>query len=82
VKSLAGDVLSNSEVWHVYTITSGLIERMELGVSEANSQESPSLAQMEISFGRARELKLEVPISLDVQWKVCRNRARIGGRRL
>ena len=60
VKSLAGDVLSNSEVWHVYTITSGLIERMELGVSEANSQESPSLAQMEISFGRARELKLEL----------------------
>jgi len=44
VKSLAGDVLSDREVWHVYTISNGLIERMELGGSEANSQQSPSLA--------------------------------------
>ena len=28
VKSLGGDVLSDSEVWHVYTIANGLIERM------------------------------------------------------
>jgi len=42
VKSLGGDVLSDSEVWHVYTITNGLIERMELG--ESNSQQSPSSA--------------------------------------
>jgi len=29
-KSLAGDVLSNSEVGHVHTIVDGLIERMHL----------------------------------------------------
>jgi len=44
VKSLAGDVLSDMEVWHVYTITNGLIERMELGERDANSQQSPSSA--------------------------------------
>jgi hypothetical protein len=44
VKSLGGDVLSDSEVWHVYTIANGLIERMDLGESEANSQQSPSSA--------------------------------------
>ena len=31
VKSLGGDVLSDSEVRHGYTIADGLIERMELG---------------------------------------------------
>ena len=41
VKSLAGDVLSDSEVWHSYTITDGLIERMDL---EADSEQSPSSA--------------------------------------
>jgi len=30
VKSLSGEVLSDSEVWHVYTIANGLIERMDL----------------------------------------------------
>lgn len=30
VKSLSGEVLSDSEVWHVYTISNGLIERMDL----------------------------------------------------
>jgi len=44
VKSLAGDVLSDGEVWHVYTIENGLIERMDIGDSEANSQQSPSPA--------------------------------------
>jgi len=44
VKSLGGDVLSDNEVWHVYTIANGLIERMDLGESEANSQQSPSAA--------------------------------------
>ena len=44
VKSLGGDVLSDSEVWHTYTIADGLIERMDLGDSEANSQQSPSSA--------------------------------------
>jgi hypothetical protein len=44
VKSLGGDVLSDSEVWHIYTIEDGQIERMDLGESEANSQQSPSSA--------------------------------------
>lgn len=44
VKSLGGDVLSDSEVWHAYTIANGLIERMDLKESEASSEQSPSLA--------------------------------------
>jgi hypothetical protein len=44
VKSLGGDVLSDSEVWHVYTIANGLIERMDLKESEASSARSPSAA--------------------------------------
>jgi hypothetical protein len=44
VKSLGGDVLSDSEVWHIYTIANGLIERMDLGESEANLQQTPSSA--------------------------------------
>ena len=44
VKSLGGDVLSEREVWHVYTIANGLIERMDIGESDANSQQSPSAA--------------------------------------
>jgi hypothetical protein len=42
VKSLGGDVLSDSEVWHVYTIANGLIERMDLKESEASSDSAPS----------------------------------------
>ena len=44
VKSLGGDVLSDTEVWHVYTIANGLIERMDLKESEANSAQTPSAA--------------------------------------
>lgn len=44
VKSLGGDVLSDTEVWHVYTITNGLIERMDLEESEAGSPRTPSAA--------------------------------------
>ena len=44
VRSLRGDLLSDSEVWHVYTIANGLIERMDLGEGEANSQRAPSSA--------------------------------------
>ena len=44
VKSLAGDVLSDSHVWHVYTIANGLIERMDLGESESDSEHIPSSA--------------------------------------
>src|ERR1700733_13260679 len=44
VKSLGGDVLSDSEVWHAYTIADGLIERMDLKGSETGSDLSPSTA--------------------------------------
>jgi len=44
VKSLSGDVLSDSEVWHVYTIANGLIERMDLKEGETSSDSSPSAA--------------------------------------
>jgi hypothetical protein len=48
VKSLGGDVLSDSEVWHIYTIANGLIERMDLEESveesEATSAQTPSAA--------------------------------------
>jgi hypothetical protein len=44
VKSLGGDVLSDSELWHVYTIANGLIERMDLRESDPSSPQSPSAA--------------------------------------
>jgi hypothetical protein len=44
VKSLRGDVLSDSVVWHVYTIANGLIERMDLKESETSSDQTPSAA--------------------------------------
>jgi len=44
VKSLDGDLLSDSEVWHVYTIADGLIERMDLKESGASSDSTPSTA--------------------------------------
>ena len=37
VKSLSGDVLSDSHVYHVHTIANGLIERMDLKGSEASA---------------------------------------------
>jgi len=43
VKSLGGDVLSDSEVWHVYTIANGLIERMELGNNRHQTDTKTSL---------------------------------------
>jgi hypothetical protein len=43
VKSLQGDVLSDSEVLHVFTVNNGLIEAMDLG-DEADSSGSPSAA--------------------------------------
>jgi hypothetical protein len=43
VKSLQGDVLSDSEVLHVFTLNNGLIEAMDLG-DEADSSGSPSAA--------------------------------------
>jgi hypothetical protein len=44
VKSLAGDVLSDSEVWRVYTFTNELIERMELKEDGADPGSSRSKA--------------------------------------
>jgi hypothetical protein len=43
VKSLQGDVLSDSEVLHVFTLNNGLIEATDLG-DEADSSGSPSAA--------------------------------------
>ena len=44
VKNLKGDVLSDTELWHVYTIANGLIERMDIKEGESNSDLSPSAA--------------------------------------
>jgi len=44
VKGLRGDVLSEREVWHVYTIANGLIERMDLKEGETSSDPTPSAA--------------------------------------
>jgi hypothetical protein len=43
VRSLQGDVLSDSEVLHVFTLNSGLISAMDLG-DEANASAGPSAA--------------------------------------
>src|SRR5579862_9395692 len=44
VKSLGGDVLSDSELWHVYTVVNGLIERMDVKQGETSSDPDPSTA--------------------------------------
>ena len=44
VKSLEGDVLSDSEVSHVYTFVNGLIERMTLKETESDLGAVPSAA--------------------------------------
>jgi hypothetical protein len=44
VKTLSGDVLSDTDVWHVYTIANGLIERMDLGETDPGSHQTPSAA--------------------------------------
>jgi len=44
VKSLAGDVLFDGEVVHVYSIANGLIECMDLKVTESSSDTTPSAA--------------------------------------
>jgi hypothetical protein len=43
VKSLQGDVLSDSEVLHVFTVNGGLIAAMDLG-DEADPTDGPSAA--------------------------------------
>ncbi len=44
VKSLGGEVLFDGEVWHIYTVANGLIERMDLKESEISSEPAPSAA--------------------------------------
>ena len=44
VKTHNGDVLSDTDVWHVYTIANGLIERMDPGESDPGSHQTPSAA--------------------------------------
>jgi hypothetical protein len=44
VKSLDGNVLSDSEVWHTYTISDGLIDRMDIKESDGGSGTTPSVA--------------------------------------
>ena len=43
VKNLNGDVLSDTELWHVYAIANGLIERMDIKEGDTRS-EGPSAA--------------------------------------
>ena len=51
VENLKGDVLSDTELWHVYTIANGLIERMDIKEGEGSS-EGPSAA-----FSRSNHAK-------------------------
>ncbi len=49
VKTLTDDVLSDTEVWHIYTIANGLIERMDLAEMDLtenhpSSNQTPSAA--------------------------------------
>ena len=48
VKSLGGEVLSDSEVWHVHTIVDGLIERMDLKETEAGAGPSAAFAKHQV----------------------------------
>jgi hypothetical protein len=51
VKNLKGDILPDTELWHVYTIANGLIERMDIEEGEGNS-EAPSAAFSESSHAK------------------------------
>ena len=44
VKSQSGETLSDTEVWHIFTLTNGLIERMDLPETDASRDASPSAA--------------------------------------
>jgi hypothetical protein len=41
VKSLGGEVLSERDVWHVYTLANGLIQRMDIEENEPSSERTP-----------------------------------------
>ena len=47
VKSLEGEVLSDSEVWHTFTIANGLIERMDLEEHQADEAASSAFSRHE-----------------------------------
>jgi hypothetical protein len=47
VRNLKGDVLSDTDLWHLYTIANGLIERMDIKEG-AGVLEGPSAAFSEI----------------------------------
>ena len=53
VKSLGGDVLSESEVWHVFTIRDGLIEQMNVKQSENSDLRLDSAGRW--NFGGSQE---------------------------
>jgi hypothetical protein len=44
VKSIDGDVLSDSEVWHTYTISNGMIDRMDRKESDGSAGTTPTAA--------------------------------------
>lgn len=52
VKSLGGEVLSDSEVWHVYTLADGLIERMDIGRMDLDEGEVSSARNPSAAFSR------------------------------
>ena len=52
VKSLSGDILSDSEVWHVYTIANGLFERMELKEMDLKESDPTSDSTPSTAFSR------------------------------
>src|SRR5882724_4784686 len=52
VTSLSGDILSDSEVWHVYTIANGLIERMELKEMDLKESDPTSDSAPSTAFSR------------------------------
>jgi len=52
VKSLSGDILSDSEVWHVYTIANCLIERMELKEMDLKESDPTSDSTPSTAFSR------------------------------
>jgi len=42
VKSVGGEVLLDTEVWHIYTIANGLIERMDIEQRQPQSRTNPT----------------------------------------
>jgi hypothetical protein len=44
VKTLTGEVVSDTVVRHIYTIANGLIKRMDIGDSDPGSNQTPSAA--------------------------------------